>query len=220
MDHAIHPGFVLLTDVIPDAILEMRYYSTYNFVGKRIDAYLAPVAYLTREAAYALKGANDDLKKQGYCIKIYDAYRPQAAVNHFKRWSQDMDDHEMKPYFYPDLDKFELFSRGYISERSGHSRGAAVDLTLVDMTSGREVDMGGGFDFFGEISHTENTEGLTDAQLENRMILRRAMTDHGFKTLATEWWHFTLKNEPYPNTYFDFPITMPACDGEHRECFD
>ena len=209
IDPPVPPGFVLLTDVIPDAILEMRYYSTFNFVGERIDSYLAPVAYLTREAAEALRNASEDLKQQGYRLKIYDAYRPQSAVNHFKRWSRDLHATEMKPYFYPDLDKYELFSQGYIAEKSGHSRGAAVDLTIVDMRDGREVDMGCGFDFFGELSHAAHTEGLTDAQIQNRLILRKAMTENGFRTLATEWWHFSLQNEPYPDTYFDFPILAP-----------
>ena len=203
-------GFVLLTDVIPDALLEIRYYSTLNFVGERIDAYKAPVAYLTKETAYALKNASDDLKKQGYIIEIFDAYRPQSAVDHFKRWAKDLDATEMKPYFYPNVDKSELFSRGYIAEKSGHSRGAAVDLTIVDMMSGQELDMGSAFDFFGEVSHSEYTEGLSEAQINNRRILRKAMTENGFKPMAEEWWHFSLENEPYPDTYFDFPITMPT----------
>lgn len=202
-------GFVLLTDVIPDALLEIRYYSTLNFVGERIDSYEAPVAYLTKETARALKKASDDLKKQGYIIEIFDAYRPQSAVDHFKRWAKDPDATQMKPYFYPNVDKSELISLGYISGKSSHSRGAAVDLTIVDMMSGQELDMGSAFDFFGEISHSEHTEGLTEAQINNRRILRKAMTENGFEPMPEEWWHFSLANEPYPNTYFDFPITMP-----------
>ena len=199
-------GFVLLTDVIPDVILEIRYYSTFNFVGERIDSYEAPLAYLTEEAAFALKKASDSLKKQGYRLKIYDAYRPQTAVDHFKRWAEDANATEMKPYFYPDVDKSEVFAKGFIAERSGHSRGSTVDLTLVDMVTGRELDMGSPFDFFGEISHAEQTYSLTETQINNRYILRKAMTESGFKILPEEWWHFTLENEPYPNTYFDFPI--------------
>ena len=144
-------GFVPVTDVIPEALLEMRYYSAFNFVGERIDSYKAPVAYLTRETAQALKKASDELKKQGYIIEIFDAYRPQSAVDHFKRWARDPGATEMKPYFYPDVDKSELFARGYIAERSAHSRGAAVDLTIVDMMSGQELDMGSAFDFFGDV---------------------------------------------------------------------
>ena len=202
-------GFVLLTDVIPDMLLEIRYYSTFNFVGERIDGYKAPVAYLTKETALALKKANDDLKKQGYIIEVFDAYRPQSAVEHFKRWAKDLEAMEMKPYYYPNVDKSELFKLGYIAEKSSHSRGAAVDLTIVDMMSGQELDMGSAFDFFGEISHSLHTEGLTETQINNRMILRRAMMANGFKPMAEEWWHFSLENEPYPNTYFDFPITLP-----------
>ena len=129
-------GFVLLTDVIPDAILEIRYFSTFNFMGERITSYNAPIAYLTREAADKLKGASDDLKKQGYRIKIYDAYRPQSAVDHFKSWAEDLNAKEMQPYFYPDVNKEDLFDKGFIAERSGHSRGSTVDLTLVDMRTG------------------------------------------------------------------------------------
>ena len=129
-------GFVVLADVIPDALMDIRYYTAYNFVGTRIDAYEAPVAYLTKEAAFALKNASEDLKEQGYLVKIFDAYRPQSAVNHFKRWVQDAGATEMKPYFYPDIDKSVLFASGYISARSSHSRGAAVDITLVDISSG------------------------------------------------------------------------------------
>ena len=207
-------GFVLLTDVIPDALLEIRYYSTFNFVGKRIDGYHAPVAYLTIEAAQALKKASDDLRKQGYAIEIFDAYRPQTAVDHFKRWAKDLDDLEMKPYFYPDVDKTDLFKLGYIAEKSGHSRGAAVDLTIVDMRNGMELDMGGSYDFFGELSHSYHTEGLTEQQIQNRSILRKAMTDNGFSYLPEEWWHFLLENEPYPDTYFDFPVTSPPLGGK------
>lgn len=201
-------GFVRVTDVIPDAILEMRYYSTFNFVGERINGYEAPVAYLTKEAAAALKNVSDDLMEQGYRIKVYDAYRPQTAVDHFKAWAADAQDIRMKEYFYPKLDKSVLFISGYIASKSGHSRGSTVDLTIVDMKTGREVDMGGGFDFFSEISHPSHTEGLTQEQINNRNILRDAMVSNGFKALSTEWWHFTLKDEPYPDTYFDFPVTM------------
>ena len=202
-------GFVLITDVIPDAILEIRYYSTFNFVGERIDAYEAPVAYLTKEAAAALKNVSDELMAQGYRIKIYDAYRPQTAVDHFKAWAEDLEATEMKPYFYPEVDKSELFDKGYIAAKSGHSRGSTVDLTLVDMMTGRELDMGAGFDYFGELSHPDYTETLTQEQIDNRMILREAMVNNGFRPLLEEWWHFTLENEPYPDTYFDFPVDMP-----------
>ena len=201
--------FVLLSEEIPDAILEIRYYSTYNFVGERIDGYEEPVALLTKEAASALKKVSDDLAKKGYRLKIFDAYRPQKAVDHFIRWAQDPDDTKMKEYFYPELDKDVLFPQGYILEHSGHSRGSTVDLTLFDMNTEKEVDMGGTFDYFGELSHPDYTD-ITDEQYENRMILRDAMLAHGFKPLDEEWWHFTLKDEPYTDTYFTFPVSSES----------
>ncbi len=198
-------GFVLLTDVVPDAILEIRYYSTYNFVGDRIDGYEQPTALITKEAADALKKVSDDLKAKGYCLKIFDAYRPQKAVTHFMNWAKDVDDTRMKESFYPEIDKSLLFEQGYIAEKSGHSRGSTVDLTLVDIKTGKELDMGGPFDFFGELSHPKNTN-VTKEQYNNRMILREAMIKNGYKPLEEEWWHFTLDNEPYPDTYFTFPV--------------
>ncbi|MBQ3722983.1 MAG: phosphatase PAP2 family protein [Bacteroidales bacterium] len=211
--------FVRVTDVVPDVILEIRYYSSYNFVGDRIDGYLAPVALLTREAADSLKAVSDDLIRQGYRIKIFDAYRPQMAVNHFVRWAADLKDARMKPYFYPDVRKNVLFKQGYIAEKSGHSRGSTVDLTLVEMATGKEVDMGGVFDWFGIESHPDycgdpvtgvfkpaRKGGLTERQFLNRLILRQAMMRHGFKPIDEEWWHFTLKDEPFPDTYFEFPV--------------
>ena len=197
--------FVLLSEAVPDAILEIRYYSTYNFVGDRIDGYEEPVALLTSEAAAALREVSDELMEQGYRLLIYDAYRPQVAVTNFVNWAEDVDDVRMQEYFYPDLDKSELFPQGYIDAHSGHSRGSTVDLTLFDMSTGQVLDMGGVFDYFGEISHPDYTE-ITDEQYANRMILREAMLSHGFRPLATEWWHFTLDDEPYPDTYFTFPV--------------
>lgn len=202
-------GFVLVTDVIPDAILEIRYYTDYNFVGEQIDGYEEPVALLTKEAAQALKAANDDLEEQGYCIKIYDAYRPQCAVDDFVDWANDTSDTKMQEYFYPEVNKANLFSEGYIAYHSGHSRGSTVDLTIVDKATGEDVDMGGTFDYFGQVSHPDYT-GITDEQYANRMILRDAMTSHGFKAITTEWWHFSLQNEPYPNTYFNFPVSSDS----------
>ena len=198
--------FVLISDAVPDAILEIRYFSTYNFIGDRIDGYEEPIALLTKEAAAALREVSDELVAKGYRLKIYDAYRPQMAVSHFMRWALDSEDSRMKEYFYPELEKNTLFPLGYIAEHSGHSRGSTVDLTLFDMTTEKEVDMGGTFDYFGELSHPDYT-GITEEQYQNRMILREAMLAHGFKPLVEEWWHFTLENEPYPNTYFIFPVS-------------
>ena len=216
--------FVMLAEAVPDAILEIRYYGTYNFVGQRIDGYLEPTALLTRRAADSLKAVSDDVKAQGYRLKIYDAYRPQMGVDHFVRWAADIPDTLMKTYFYPDLDKSVLFEQEYIYEKSGHTRGSTVDLTLFDMATEKELDMGGTFDWFGPESHTDfggNPEigeytgdcskspagrSITAEQFRHRMILREAMLRHGFKALDSEWWHFTLKDEPFPDTYFTFPV--------------
>lgn len=199
-------GFVLLGDFVPQAIQEIRYYSTYNFIGERIDGYEQPCALLTAEAARALKSAANELAVQGYRIKVFDAYRPACAVRHFVLWGIEDTDVRMKPFFYPDLEKQELFAKGYIAKLSSHSRGSAVDLTLLDMATGKELDMGSPFDFFGSISHPSYT-GITPEQYENRMILQRAMLRAGFEILDCEWWHFKLKNEPYPDTYFEFPVS-------------
>ena len=203
-------GFVLLAEAVPDVILEIRYYSTYNFVGDRIDGYEDPCALLTREAAEALQGAAADAAELGYRLKIYDAYRPQSAVDNFVRWAEDADDTRMKAYFYPELDKSVLFDQGYIAAKSGHSRGSTLDLTLFDMDTGRELDMGGTFDYFGELSHPDYVGELTAEQIENRNALRDIMTANGFDPLDTEWWHFTLADEPYPDTYFTFPVSEEA----------
>lgn len=209
--------WVEVTEVIPDAILDIRYYGDYNFVGTRIDGYEEPVALLTHEAADALKAAADELREQGYRIKIYDTYRPQCAVDHFVRWAADTEDTKMKQHFYPSVDKRNLFKLQYIAKHSGHSRGSTVDLTLVDITTGEDVDMGGTFDWFGKESHPDfggnptkgrhiPTKGITETQWRNRLTLRKAMLRHGFKPISSEWWHFTLKNEPFPKTYFNFPV--------------
>lgn len=204
--------FVMLSEAVPDAILEIRYYSTYNFVGDRIDGYEEPLAFLTKESAEALKEVSDDLKEKGYRLKIFDAYRPQMAVTNFVEWAKDEDDTRMKDYFYPELEKDVLFPQGYIAEHSGHSRGSTVDLTLFDMTTEKEVDMGGTFDYFGELSHPDYTD-ITEEQYANRMILRDAMLAHGFKPLEEEWWHFTLEDEPFPDTYFTFPINSDSLEN-------
>lgn len=148
-------GFVVLSEVVPDIIQEIRYFSTYNFVGERIDGYERPVALMTIEAANALKEVADEIALKGYRLKIFDAYRPQMAVNHFVRWAENIDDTQMKKYFYPKVDKSRLFIEGYIAEHSGHSRGSTIDLTLFDMNTSKEVDMGGTFDYFGELSHPD-----------------------------------------------------------------
>lgn len=199
-------GFVLLSDYVPGVVQEIRYHSTYNFVGDRIDGYEEPVALLTKEAARALKQAAGEFNAQGFRIKVFDAYRPACAVRHFMLWGIEDLDLRMKPYFYPELEKGELFQKGYIAKESSHSRGSAVDLTLLDMRTGKEVDMGSPFDLFSEVSHPDSKQ-VTAEQLENRMLLQKVMVRNGFSPLSCEWWHFALKHEPYPDTYFEFPVS-------------
>ena len=202
-------GFVPLADYVPAIVQEIRYYSTYNFVGDRIDGYEEPCALLTKEAARALKIVSNEMIASGYRLKIFDAYRPARAVKHFVLWGIEDLDLRMKPYFYPGLEKQELFTRGYIASRSSHSRGSTVDLTLLDMRTGKELDMGSPFDWFGEKSHP-GYRGITEDQYKNRMFLRTAMMRNRFLPLDCEWWHFTLDQEPYPDVYFDFPISSDA----------
>ena len=206
-DPAMDPsGFVVLADYVPHIVQEIRYYSTYNFIGERIDGYEEPCALLTIEAARALKAVSSELMVQGYRLKVFDAYRPVCAVKHFVLWGIEDQDIRMKPYFYPELEKQALFSEGYIAKQSSHSRGSTVDLTLLDMQTGKELDMGSPFDMFSVISHPDY-RGITDEQYENRMMLQTVMKRNGFLPIDCEWWHFTLENEPFPDTYFEFPVS-------------
>lgn len=198
--------FVILSDIVPDIIQEIRYFSTYNFIGRRIPGYDEPIAIITRKAANALRCVSDELVAKGFRLKVFDAYRPMTAVRYFVQWAKNPADTLTKQYFYPNVNKANVFQLGYISSRSAHARGATIDLTLFDMQAEREVDMGGTFDFFGEISHPSYRTGLSDQQIAMRMLLRETMMKYGFKPVSTEWWHFTLRNEPYPDTSFDFPV--------------
>ena len=198
-------GFVLLSDQVPGIVQEIRYFSTYNFVGDRIDGYEEPCAILTKEAARALKTVANQANVMGYRLKIFDAYRPATAVKHFVLWGIEDLDQRMKPFFYPELEKQALFTEGYIASKSSHSRGSTVDLTLLDMQTGKELDMGSPFDFFSEVSHPDSRL-VTEEQYRNRMTLQKLMTKNGFLPIDCEWWHFTLENEPYPDTYFSFPV--------------
>ena len=199
-------GFVVLADYVPHIVQEIRYYSTYNFIGERIDGYEEPCALLTIEAARALKSVSSEMLVQGYRLKVFDAYRPGRAVRQFVLWGIEDQDIRMKPYFYPELEKQQLFSKGYIASQSSHSRGSTVDLTLLDMTTGKELDMGSPFDLFSEVSHPDY-KGITLEQYENRMRLQRVIVRHGVEPIDCEWWHFSLVQEPYPDTYFDFPVS-------------
>lgn len=198
-------GFVDLQKTVPSLVIDLRYYDKNNFIGQRIDGYEAPVCYVSTPAAEALKAVQLELLSFGLGLKIFDAYRPQRAVNHFVRWAKDLNDTKMKKYYYPNVQKSDLFEKGYIAAHSGHSRGSTVDVTLIDLETGKELDMGTGFDFFSPISWPTSM-AVTVQQRTNRLLLRSIMLRHGFRPLQEEWWHFTLENEPYPTTYFDFPV--------------
>lgn len=200
--------FVDLSDQAPAVALELRYGTEDNFVGEVIAGYERPRAWLTTTAAEALNRAQLKLLPLGYGLKVYDAYRPQRAVAHFMRWAQDLEDTKMKAHYYPDLAKAELFARGYIALESGHSRGSAVDVTLIRRTPDGEwvdVDMGSPYDFFGERSRYDSTTVSARASAL-RSLLRAVMTTSGWEGYDREWWHFSLVDEPYPETYFDFPL--------------
>ena len=196
-------GFAPVSTKIDDAAYDIRYYSSNNFTGNRINGYNAPIAYMTKESLEALSVAAQDLRNQGYRLLIWDTYRPQKAVDNFVEWINDPNNDGDKT-FYPDLKKSDLLKGNYIAEKSGHTRGSTVDLTLIKK-DGSFVDMGGTFDLFSEISHPDYKK-LTREQKKNRKILYNAMIKAGFSGIDSEWWHFTLKNEPYPDTYFNFDI--------------
>ncbi|MER6345691.1 M15 family metallopeptidase [Streptomyces sp. NPDC001595] len=230
--------FVALRTVDRTILQEMRYRTSHNFVGERIDGYRQPLCILTRPAAQALHQAQRKLLRQGYSLKVYDCYRPQRAVDHFVRWAEDLDDQAMKAEFYPNVDKTRLFADGYIAEKSGHSRGSTVDLTLVRLPAGptrpyipgqplaachapqdqrfpdNSVDMGTGFDCFDTLSHTLDPR-VQGEQRANRLLLKNTLEELGFVNLAEEWWHFTYKPEPYPDTYFDFPVSARSLAHGH-----
>jgi len=202
-------GFYEINSFIPASVApiqtELRYFTSDNFVGEPIDGYNANKMLATLRTALALAAVQIDLSDRGMGLKVFDAYRPQRAVDHFVRWASELSATEMKQQYYPDVPKDELFERGYISARSGHTRGSAVDLTLVDLEGGEELDMGSPWDFFDVISWPTSLE-VSLPQKTNREILRELMLKHGFMPVQTEWWHFSLQEEPFPDTYFDYPI--------------
>ena len=201
-------GFVDLAEVVPTVVIDLRYVSKDNFVGQPVEGYMQSRCILTSEAASALKKVHDDLARYGLGLKVFDAYRPQRAVDHFVRWSKDDADQKTKQAFYPNVAKQELFKAGYIAARSSHSRGSTVDLTIVSLAQGEdreELDMGTPFDFFGHQSWVDSSQ-VTSQQRANRLLLRELMIKHGFRPYDKEWWHFTLLDEPFPETYFDFPV--------------
>lgn len=224
----IPSGFVEIRDVIPDIVLDLRYLTNHNFLGVPVNGYKSGKCYITKAAADSLSKVQAELRKFNLSLKVYDAYRPQRAVDHFVKWAKDLSDTLTKKEFYPTVDKSRLFIDGFIAEKSGHSRGSTVDLTIVpvpltsqpDFNIGNQcecyestdkrfkdnsIDMGTGFDCFSSLSHTENN-AITAQQRANRLLLKSLMDKYGFKNLAEEWWHFTLRDEPFLKTYFDFEI--------------
>jgi D-alanyl-D-alanine dipeptidase len=201
-------GFVLLADAVPQIVQEMRYFTTFNCTGARVDGYEEPAALLTREAAEALRRAAEEAESKGFRLRIFDAYRPVRAVKCFERWEKTADE-RMKPFFFPEITKADIFAESYIARLSSHSRGSTIDLTLLDMATGLDLDMGSPFDRFDDSSNTFS-ERVTQEQHDNRMRLRALMERAGFRPVQSEWWHFTLKDEPYPDTYFDFPVCRAA----------
>ncbi|UHD17776.1 M15 family metallopeptidase [Thiocapsa bogorovii] len=225
----VEPDLVDIRDVIPDVVLDIRYATAHNFIGRPIDGYETPTCLLTHRAAAALAGVQRKLRRQDMSLKLYDCYRPQRAVDQFVAWAEDLDDQRMKAEFYPHVEKAALFGDGYIAARSGHSRGSTVDLTIVPVPTpdqpefdpaaplrscenpaserfaDNSVDMGTGFDCFSPLSHTLNPS-ITGEAMANRLLLKSSMSEEGFRNLAEEWWHYTLVDEPYPETYFDIPV--------------
>jgi D-alanyl-D-alanine dipeptidase len=201
----LHQDFVYLKDLMPNLRSDLRYFGSNNFVGQRIEGYNAPKCILSKEAAEALQIVQEELERIGFGLLIYDAYRPQQAVDYFIGWAQDDGDTLMKEEFYPNIDKKDLFNKGYISKQSGHSRGSTVDLTIVSLKTRHILNMGSPYDLFDEKSNIDYPH-ITKNQHALRLLLKRRMEKHGFKSYEKEWWHFTLINEPFPDTYFDFPV--------------
>ncbi|RRO15663.1 D-alanyl-D-alanine dipeptidase [Saccharopolyspora rhizosphaerae] len=226
-------GFVRLRDVDSSILEEVRYATPHNFTGDPVPGYDEPMCVLTRPLAEALHEAQQRFLRQGYTLKVYDCYRPQQADDRFVEWAQDLDDQRMKAEFYPDFDKSQLYSAGYIAENSGHSRGSSVDLTLVRLPappqrayvpgeplvpctepagkrfSDNSVDMGTGFDCFDALAHTDDPQVPGDVRA-HRDVLRDGLSAVGLRNYPGEWWHFSLRQEPYPNGYFDFPVNSAA----------
>lgn len=198
-------GFVYLKNYIPDIVTDLRYATAHNFTGRPVPGYQKEIVITTKQAAEALQKVQLELEEQGYCLKIFDAYRPQEAVNSFITWARKANDTVNKEEFYPQKKKQNLFKLGFIASKSGHSRGSTFDLTIVDANTLEELDMGGHFDFFGAVSH-HNYSNLTAKQKFNRKLLKTTMQKYGFRPYYKEWWHYTLRNEPFPKKYFNFKV--------------
>ncbi len=198
-------GFVYLLNIDKSIQSELRYLTHNNFIGKPIDGYLKDVIITTLPTAKALHRIQNKLRPFGLSLKIFDAYRPQQAVNHFVRWVKSLKDTVMKQQYYPNVQKKNLFKLGYIASKSGHTRGSTVDVTIVDLKTGEELNMGSPYDFFGISSHPKHKK-INKTQRSNRLLLRRLMLENGFRPYKNEWWHFTLNNEPFKKTYFNFVV--------------
>lgn len=198
-------GFSYVKDAIPDIEVDLRYFGDHNFLGRRVVGYEKPVLIFSTQATQALIKVQAELKSQGLGLKVFDAYRPQRAVNDFIQWAAVLEDTIAKREFYPDLNKKDLFKLGYVAKRSGHSRGSTIDLTIINLSTKEELDMGGNFDFFGPVSH-QDAKDISNTQMENRLKLKKVMMKYGFRPYHEEWWHFTLNNEPFPKQYFNFLI--------------
>ncbi|CAF2145660.1 unnamed protein product [Rotaria magnacalcarata] len=238
----IPTGFVYVPDIIPDIQISLRYASNENFMGHIVNGYLSNVSIITRAAAIGLKQAQLLAKDNGYELVIYDGYRPQKSVNQFMNWTQNLNDSQIKKnFYYPRINKEDAFKLGYIAEKSGHTRGSTIDLTLIlfgkhvqnplkpierNLTDNftilylddGTIDMGSSFDLFDEASHTNSTL-VNRTYQENRIILKNIMEQAGFTNYDKEWWHYTLNNEPFPNTYFDFDIDSSYSCGNRNEMF-
>ena len=202
---AMPEDFVVVNEALPAALFEIRYYSDNNFLGTKVDGYEKPFCVLSAQASAALAHVQRDVQQRGYTLKIFDCYRPQRAVDHFVRWVRDVGDQKTKAEYYPNEDKARLIEKGYIADRSGHSRGSTLDLTLARTSDGTELDMGTPFDYFDTLSNTADPR-IAEEKKNNRLLLKTAMEKHGFVNYDKEWWHYTLRNEPHPDTYFDFPV--------------
>lgn len=198
-------GFVYLADVAPFIAQDIRYVGSNNFIGAPVDGYSTPRCILTRPTATAVANVNDALNKQGLGLLVYDGYRPLRAAKHFERWSQDITDQKTKAFYYPNIDKKDFFKLGYVAFPSSHNRGSTVDLTIIDLKDKQALDMGTPFDFMAPLSHPDNTT-VSKKAFENRQLLKKTMHEFGFIGIDTEWWHFTLQNEPFPECYFDFLV--------------
>lgn len=203
---ALPAGFIYVDQISPTILTQLRYFTSNNFVGRPVQGYFANRAILTEPAGIALSNVQKELNAFGLGLLIFDAYRPQQAVTNFVVWAQDVTDAKNKSQYYPNVDKRNLFKEGYIAEKSGHSRGSTVDLTIVQLADNpKPLDMGSSFDYFGPQSWPDYA-GITAQQKANRLLLRTVMMKYGFMPYEKEWWHFTLKDEPFPDTYFDFLV--------------